>query len=486
MTRRSAISFALIAALLLIVSRTTPAQGPGGAAPSSGSESGPVPMMPPSQNSYSGSVPGQPVPGILHLSLQDAIERGLKQNLGLLLSNQGVRSAQAQRWQQLSNLLPHLTTSSYMDDSKVDLAEFGFTFKFPGISIPAVVGPFAYFDTRAYVTQNVLDFKSISNTHSASQSLKSAEYTFKDARDLVILAVGNAYLQAIADQARIETANAQVNTAQALFSQADDQVKAGTSPAIDALRAHVELQTRQQQLIQSKNDFEIQKLTLARVIGLAPGQQFDLTDTSPYQETAVPGVDEEIKLAYSGRSDYQSALADERAAEYSKHAAEAGYYPSFDISADYGLAGTYPNVVTHGIFDVRGTLTIPIFQGGSVHGDIVAADSRLEQSRERLEDLRAQIDTDVRTSLFNLESASEQVVVAESNIDLAEQTLTQSRDRFRAGVTDTVEVVQSQEQVASAHESYISSLYAYNYAKISLIRATGQGEAGVTQYFKGK
>ena len=301
MTRRSAIPFALIAALLLVVSRTTLAQGPGGSAPSSGSESGPAPMTPPSQNSYSGSVPGQPVAGVLHLSLQDAIDRGLKQNLGLLLSSQGVRSAQAQRWQQLSNLLPHLTTSSYMDDSKVDLAEFGFTFKFPGITIPAVVGPFAYFDTRAYVTQNVLDFKSISNTHSASQSLKSAEYTFKDARDLVILAVGNAYLQAIADQARIETANAQVNTGQALFSQASDQLKAGTSPAIDALRAHVELQTRQQQLIQSKNDFEIQKLTLARVIGLAPGQQFDLTDTSPYQATAVPGAD--VGGALGGRID---------------------------------------------------------------------------------------------------------------------------------------------------------------------------------------
>ena len=138
------------------------------------------------------------------------------------------------------------------------------------------------------------------------------------------------------------------------------------------------------------------------------------------------------------------------------------------------------------MFDVRGTLSIPIFQGGSVHGDVLQADAKLEQTRERLENLRAQIDSDVRAALLNLQSAAAQVNVARSNIDLAEQTLAQSTDRFRAGVTDTVEVVQSEESVASAHEQYISSLYSYNFAKISLARALGVAESGVKEYFKGK
>jgi outer membrane protein TolC len=103
-----------------------------------------------------------------------------------------------------------------------------------------------------------------------------------------------------------------------------------------------------------------------------------------------------------------------------------------------------------------------------------------------VENLRGQIDADVRTALFNLESSAQQVAVAESNIGLAEETLTQSHDRFVAGVTDTVEVVQAQEAVASAHENYISSLYSYNYAKISLARALGLAEEGVKEYFKGK
>lgn len=481
-------------ALLFLAAQTLRGQNAPGAGPSGGATSSqtggagtpPVVAAPPSSGAnFSGSVPSQLVPGVLSLSLQDAIDRGLKQNLGLLLSNADIANARGQRWQQLSALLPHVNLAPYADVSQVNLAEFGFSFHIPGANIPTVVGPFSYFDARANLSQTLFDWGAVNKTRASQQQVKSTEYTYKDSRDLVVLTVGYAYLQAIADEALIESVNAQVQTAQALYDQASDQVKAGTSPAIDALRARVELQTRQQQLIQSKNDFAIQKLALARAIGLAPGQQFELTDKSPYQPFDMLTVDAALKQAYDSRSDYQAALANVRAAEYSRQAAVAGYYPTLSFTSDYGIAGQHFDK-NHGVFDIRGTLNVPIFTGGAVHGEILQADAQLEQTRQRLENLRGQIDADVRTALLNLESASELVAVAQSNIDLAEQTLTQSRDRFAAGVTDTVEVVQSQETVATAHQNYISSLYSYNYAKISLARAMGAAEAGVKQYFKGK
>jgi outer membrane protein TolC len=377
-----------------------------------------------------------------------------------------------------------VTASPYIDVTKLNLTELGLT-KFGGIVIPPSVGPFSYFDARAAVTQSLFDWKSINATRAASQGVKSADYTLKDARDLVVLAVGYTYLQAIADEARIETAEAQVRTAQALYDQATDRITAGTSPDIDGLRSKVELQTRQQQLIQAKNTFAIQKLTVGRVIGLPPGQEFELTDKSPYQSLEVVTVEEALKRAYASRSDYQAAMTDVRAAEFSRKAAVAGYFPSLSFNADIGEGGAHPSTATQ-VYDVRGTLSIPIFQGGSVHGEVLQADSKLEQGRERLDNLRAQIESDVRTALLNLQSSAEQVNVARSNIDLADQTLAQSRDRFSAGVTDTVEVVQSQEAVAGAHEQYISSLYNYNFAKISLLRALGIADQGVKEYFKGK
>jgi outer membrane protein TolC len=485
--RRCSILFLHLAILMLMIAISARAQSGSPATSSPGytantNSTGPSTSVAQSQSSFSGSVPGKLVPGVLQISLQDALDRGLKQNLGLLLSNEDIRSARGERWTQLSKLLPNVTTQTSVVASQIDLATLGISI--PGF--PNVVGPFSYFDSRAYMTQTLFDWKTINKTRSATQSVESAKYTYKDARDLVILAVGFTYLQAVASESRIETADAQVKTAEALSNQASDQFKAGTSPAIDALRAKVELQTRQQQLIAARNDFAIQKLTLARVIGLAPGQQFELSDKSLYQPLEGITVDDALKRAYASRSDYQAALADHRAAEFSHRAAVAGYFPTLSFSGDYGVAGKHPQTNAHGVFDVRGILTIPIFQGGSVQGDILKADAQLAQSRERVENLRGQIDSDVRTALFNLESSAQQVAVAQSNIGLAEETLTQSRDRFVAGVTDTVEVVQAQEAVASAHENYISSLYSYNYAKISLARALGLAEEGVKAYFKGK
>jgi outer membrane protein TolC len=436
-------------------------------------------------SSFAASVPAKLVPGVLSLSFEDAIDRGLKQNLGLLLSHADVRAARGQRWEQLSALLPHVTGDPYVGVSKVNIDELGFAGLAKLFGLPPSVGPFSYFDARASLTQTLFDWKSINATRAANQSVKSASYTFKDARDLVVLAVGYTYLQAIADEARIETAEAQVKTAQALYDQANDQVNAGTSPDIDGLRTKVELQTRQQQLIQAKNNFAIQKLTVARVIGLAPGQEYEFADKAPYQALEALTVDAALGRAYASRSDYQAAISEVRAAEFARKAALAGYFPSLSFNADYGLGGSHPSTATQ-VADVRGTLSIPIFQGGSVHAEVLQADARLEQSRERLESLRAQIDSDVRAALLNLQSSADQVNVARSNIDLAEETLTQSRDRFSAGVTDSVEVVQSEEAVASAHEQYISSLYSYNYAKISLIRALGIAEQGVKEYFKGQ
>lgn len=436
-------------------------------------------------NPFSGSVPTKLVAGRMPLSLQNAIDLGLQHNLGLLLLRGDTLAARGQRWQELSALLPQVTAGPYVAESKVNIDEVGFAAVAALFHISPAVGPFSYFDARAAVSQTLFDWKSINAARAASQNVKSADYTLLDAHDLVVLTVGYVYFLAVADEARIATDEAQVQTAQALFDQAADQVNAGTAADIDALRTKVELQTRQQQLIQAKNDFAIQKITVTRVIGLAPSQDLDLTDKSPYEPLDNMTVDDALNRAYASRSDYRAAASAVRAAELSRKAAIAGYFPSLSFGADYGTGGVHPSDSTR-VYDVRGTLSIPIFTGNSVHGEIQQADARLEQSRERLENLRVQIEADVRTVLFSLQSSSEQVKVAQSNIELADQTLARSRDRFTAGVTDTVEVVQSQEAVASAHDQYISSLYNYNFAKISLIRALGAGEQGVKQYFQGK
>ncbi len=438
------------------------------------------------QNPVFGSVPdAKPTPGVLPLTFSDAIERALRHNLAGLLSEYNTIQARGEKWEQLSALLPNVSADVQEVAEKESLQALGLRSGGPfGNNVPRVIGPFSYFDARISATQRVFDWKSIQKYRASEIGENVAKFNLKDARDLVVLATGNAYLQAIAEAARVETAQAQVETAKALYDKATAQQKAGVAPAIDTLRAQVEYQTRRQQLIAAGNDFAKQKISLARVIGFAPTQEFELADKAPYDPFPVPDLESSLQRAYSLRSDYKAARDRLAAAQLERNAAAAGRYPTVDVSANFGEIGAVPGDVLP-TYTVVGTLNVPIFAGGKVHSDVLKADASLRQAEAQMANVRAQIDQDIRNALLDLKSSSEQVEVAQSSVNLAEQALTQSRDRFSAGVTDNLEVVQAQEAVAAAHESLISSLYLHNLAKVSFARALGRAEEGVREYLKG-
>jgi outer membrane protein TolC len=395
------------------------------------------------------------------LSLEDAVARGLKQNLGGVLATDVVTDARGERWQALSELLPNVITDTGFGVHQLNVkAAFGLTIR----GEPPIIGPFGYFDSRAYLTQSAFDWASIERARSSKAELRSVELGSKDAREIVVLVIVSNYLLVIADQSEVESATSQRDTAKALFQQTSDQKTAGLASAVDVLRSQVQLQSREQKLIVAQNNLAKQKLVLARAIGLPLGQKFEITTQIPYRELTTSSLDEAIQSAYKARADFQSQMNQE---------------------TDYGLSGVNPGS-SHGTVDAAATLRIPVFQGGRVHGDILRADASLTRERQRLEDLRARIDQEVRDAYLDLEAAEQEVSVEKSAVALATQTLEQSRDRFISGVTDNIEVVQAQDVLAIATDGYIASLYGHNLAKISLARAFGAAESGFAEYVEGK
>ena len=436
-----------------------------------------------SQNPYLGGVPtGKLSATPVSLSLDDAVAFGLKQNLAGVLATDAVTDARGQRWQALSELLPHVITDTGFGVHQVNVkAAFGLTI--PGE--PPIIGPFGYFDSRAYYTQSAFDWTSIERARSSRAQLNAAEFSSKDARELVVLVIVANYLLVIADQSEAESATSQRDTAKALFQQASDQKIAGLASAVDVLRSQVQLQSREQKLIVAQNNLAKQKLVLARAIGLPPGQKFEITTQIPYKELTPSSLDEAIQSAYKTRPDLQSQVNQVRSAELERKAASAERYPSLGVETDYGLSGVNPGS-SHGTVDAAATLRIPVFQGGRVHGDILRADASLTRERQRLEDLRAKIDQEVRDVYLDLDATSQEVSVEKSAVTLATRNLEQSRDRFASGVTDNIEVVQAQDALATASDAYIASLYSYNLAKISLARSTGVAELRFAEYVEGK
>ena len=433
-------------------------------------------------NSFQGSVAaGVASPTPLQLTLHEAIERGLKTNLGLLTSDTTSESSRGARLTALSDLMPKFSAGFTEQDQQSSLKTIGFNFHFPGVNIPTILGPFHYTDVRAYASWTAYDYTARKNLRASAADRRAAQLSALDARDLVVDAVANGYLQIIADASRVEAIRSQVETSQALYDRAKDQQTAGTAAGIDLLRSQVELKQQQQRLLAQQNQLEKDKLALTRVIGLPPGQEFALAENAPFSPLNSVTQEDAIKNAMQQRQDLQSYRARVEAAEATVAAARGEHYPTASINADFGDVGA-TLASSHETFSVTASARITVFDGGKKEGDLVQARAALKQRQDELADLSGEIDREVRAAFLDIRTASDQVTVATDNLDLANQTLEQARDRFTAGVTDNIEVVQAQESVATANDEIISALYAHNLAKVALARAMGGAEQGIQKF----
>jgi outer membrane protein TolC len=416
----------------------------------------------------------------IDLSLDDAIQRGLQSNLGIILSGTNTAGARAARLSQLQSLLPGVDFTAKEAASQVDLPAEGL--RIPGF--PKVIGPFGYTDVRASMTWSLIDIQSLRNDLAARHNFAATQLSAEDARDMVVLTVGNAYLLVLADQTNVSSVQAQVDTAKVSLNQAVDSHQAGTAPLLDELRARVDYQSLEQQLIAAQNSLDKDKLALARTIGLPLAQRFNLTDTAPYAPFDQLDADALIQQAKTNRKDLAALVEQTAAATDQRKAATAARFPTVETDADYGDIGT-TLAHSHGTVDADAALSVPVFKEFALRGQAEQAQAELDTSKAQLSDKNAQVESDVRDALLDIASAQKQVEVARSSMDLAGEALKEAQERYANGVSDNLAVSQAQQSVAQADSQYVVSLYRDNVAKLSLARALGDGQ-DYKKYLGGK
>lgn len=414
-----------------------------------------------------GEAAGQPVA----LTMDDAIQRGLKANLGIILSSAQAAAARGERLSELQALLPSVDASGKETVTQVDLPAEGM--RIPGF--PTTLGPFGFTDLRASLTWSLIDVASLRNYLAARHNFNAAELSAQDARDLVVLVVGNAYLLALADETRVTSVEAQSATARISLNQAVANHQAGTAPLLDELRARVDAQSIEQQLIVAKNSLEKDKLALARAIGLPLAQSFTLADTAPFAIFDQMDVEQAIREAHANRKDLAAMVEQGKAAEEQRKAATADRFPTLTFNGDYGDIGATLSH-SHGTGDANGTLSVPLFKEYALRGEAQQAQAQLDTAQAKLSDKSAQVEADVRDALLDIASAQKMVEVAKSSVELANEALNEAQQRYSSGVSDNLAVSQAQQSVAQANDQYVTSLYRHNVAKLSLARALGTGE----------
>jgi outer membrane protein TolC len=441
------------------------------------------PALPP-ESPFAGGVPdGIVVKETLSLTVADVIERALRHNLGVLLSEQGTERASGARAIALAELLPNVTASASASRRKNNLEAFGFPLGSSplGSSLPRIVGPFTVYEARVFLSQSIVDFSALNEVRAENHNLSAARHAYRSARDLVVLVAANAYLQTMAAGARSTSAKAQLETADALHRQAQSLRQSGIVAGIDVIRAEVRLTTERQRATAAENGFQKSKLQLARVIGLPVGQEFTLSQEIPNVPSPDMSLDDALERAYKQRPDYLAALDKVRAADASRKAVVGEGLPSVKVRADYGSLGLTWNTSLP-TFNVTGAVDVPIFEGGRLSGRLAEADAELRERRAEAEDMKTEVYYDVRSAFLDLQSTEEELKAATRARELAALQLTQSRDRFAAGVVSNIEVVQAQEAVALASEQFINAEYGFNLAKAMLARSLGSAEDAVRRF----
>jgi outer membrane protein TolC len=435
-------------------------------------------------NPFFGSVTVQPVTGEpLKLSLDDVIQRGLKNNLGLKEAENGEKTLHGMRNEALQEFLPTIWLTGDTGYYMHDLAALGFgpsviaefTPLFPGGKIPVGLSNI----TRDDLTEGQIHFSQIlfsgpviQGWKAAGAAERSAYFNKMSARGEVVQQVATAYLRAVADQSQVENAKALVAQAQLLLDHVHAAHQAGTVANLDELRARVQLEAQQQALIAAQNQQAKDLILLEREIGIDPGQEITLTDPAPYSDLAEQTPEEVRALAYRSRQDYQNLQ--NQAVEYK--AVHAVYrsqrLPTLSFYSYYGTS-TVNGAGTHGDFVAIGTLNFPIFREARLRGDEDASKAEMDSVDAQLADLRNHIDEQVRAALLDVGANKQLVDVARSNVDLATRALSDETDRVNAGVDDNLPLVTAQATLATAENNLVESLYQYNVSKLLLARAAG-------------
>ena len=430
-----------------------------------------------SLNPYLGSIPGgKLIPGKIKLTLQDAVQQGLKFNLGLVESNQADFAAQAERARAFSALLPQISARAEQSFEQLSFASIGVRLPAQsGLRLPATTGAFGYSEGRISLQYSAFDPALIANYKARRATQTASALSARDSRDVVVLAVGTAYFQVVASEARLATARAALTSAREFQAQVAHEFQAEVAPEIDSIRASVELRAADQRVTDAENDLEKDKLTLDRIAGIPLEQQW--SPAHEYNYTPLPETN-----SPQTRFDLQSAQVSVSAAELDVKSAAAERLPSVSIDASYGAGGINSGNYNQ-VYSVDAAVSVPLYTGGRIRSDVREAQARLAQRQAEARDLEGRIAYDVRVARLDVRASETAVKVAEGNKGLAERALAQASDRRANGVTNDLEVVQAREAVVTADENYIASLFSFNVAKISLARALGAAESRLTTFF---
>jgi len=407
----------------------------------------------------------------LRLSFADAVRLASGEVPVVALATLRTDEADARVRQARAALLPSVSVGGFWLNRSFNSRSIGISF--PGI--PGLIGPFNNYDARFSATQTLFDWSSVRRVRAAGAQADGSRAERGVTVEGSVLTAAVAYVRAVRAQAVVAARQADSAIAAELVGLAEAQRAAGVSPAIDVTRARAQLATAQGLLLVAQNQLDRGRIDVTRALGLDPATPLTLTDSlAPSLGAADVPVqrDSSIAAALANRPDLRAEQARAAAARQTGSAIRAERLPRLEVAGDYGVNGnTVPTAIA--TRDVTLQVSVPILDGFRREARLDEQNAVVRESQVREADLRRQIAAEVDAALLDLASAEAQQAVAREQLRLAESELSQSRERFKAGVAGNIDVITAQAGLIRARDTEIDARFAAATARISLARAAG-------------
>ncbi len=288
----------------------------------------------------------------------------------------------------------------------------------------------------------------------------------------VALQTREAYYGVLLSQSLVQSVEKSLAAAEEQLGVATAKFEAGTAARFDVLRAQTQISEAEQNLMEVRNQVEISRVALSKLIGAPLGQAFTLPEppTAPLPEEDLPSL---VETAGSQRAELLAARAQFAAAEAGIRLAESARRPELGLTANYQVVAEESPVQVTG-WTFMAIASMEIFDGGRTRANITEAKSLRDQARANLEETSRTVEQDVRQTYLSLHTARQTIETARTRLAQAEEAYEVATVRYEAGVGTAVELADALATLTAARTNLDRSIFRYNIAYARLQRALGR------------
>ncbi len=418
-----------------------------------------------------------PAQDTLKLSIEQAIDIGLKNSKTLHASLMNVKAAEAQSGQADAALLPSLKlTAAYRRLSFVEPYSISTPFGVYEIS-PSILDNYTSILTLSQPL--FTGFRLLNNSRIAEKNYEAASEEYNRNKSELVFNIKNAYWNLYKAIELKKAVDENVEQIKAHLNDANNLLKVGMFTENDVLKLQVQLSDAQLKQLDANNNIQLATVSLNNVLSIPLNTQINITSGTEYEDNKMENMRELINAALQNRPEIKAAKYRVESGEYNLTAAQSGWYPQISLAANYYYSKPNQRIFPSqnkfsGTWDLGVNFSVNIWDWMTTKHQSDAAEALLSQSKDLLGSTKDQIVLEVTQNYLTLNLAKQKIELAELSVRQAQENMRVTSERFKSGLVLSSDAIDAEVALLVARTNFTTSIVDYEIAKARLEKSIGK------------